>query len=375
MQKNGFAGKISALSLFVSYESNPIINNIRGKNMATISICMIVKNEEAVLARCLESLKGLAEEIVIVDTGSTDATKKIASAYTKNIYDFQWIDDFSAARNFAFSKCTQQYIYTADADEVLDEENRKKWIVLKQNILPEIEIVQMYYVNSTNEKSVYNFQKELRPKLFKRLREFRWIDPIHERVLLQPVVYDSDIEIKHLPQGEHTSRDLAVFAKLIQKGVPLSDTLFVMYARELFKAGKKEDIQNAKQYFLNILQQKALGEKRQMAQCILAKAAREQGDVHSFLKHCVNQIAEGATSEICCELGYYFLQQKEAEEAMSWFENAMAGVSPCMDIACCGEKAMLGIAECFEKMGQTQQSLLWKEKAKQWIPPQSTESF
>ena len=185
--------------------------------MATISICMIVKNEEAVLARCLESLKGLAEEIVIVDTGSIDNTKKIASAYTQKIYDFEWIEDFSAARNFAFSKCTQQYIYTADADEMLNEENRKKFLILKQNILPEIEIVQMYYVNSTNENSVYNFQKELRPKLFKRLREFHWIDPIHERVMLQPVVYDSDIEILHLPQKEHTSRDCAVLAKLVKK--------------------------------------------------------------------------------------------------------------------------------------------------------------
>ena len=338
--------------------------------MATISICMIVKNEEAVLARCLESLKGLAEEIVIVDTGSIDNTKKIASAYTQKIYDFEWIEDFSAARNFAFSKCTQQYIYTADADEMLYEENRKKFLILKQNILPEIEIVQMYYVNSTNENSVYNFQKELRPKLFKRLREFHWIDPIHERVMLQPVVYDSDIEILHLPQKEHTSRDLAVLAKLVQKGTVFSDTLFAMYARELFKAGKKEDFQNAKQYFLNILQEKTLGEKRQMAQCILAKEAREEKDFHSFFKHCVSQIAEGATSEICCELGYYFLEQKEAEEAVSWFENAMVGVSPCMDIACCGEKAMLGMAECFQQMGQQEQSLLWKERAKQWTPPE-----
>ena len=99
---------------------------------------MIVKNEQKVLQRCLESLKGLYEELIIVDTGSTDNTKKIASAYTDKIYDFVWIDDFSAARNFAFSLCTQQYIYTVDADEVLDETNRNKFLILKQNILPEI---------------------------------------------------------------------------------------------------------------------------------------------------------------------------------------------------------------------------------------------
>ena len=69
--------------------------------MATVSVCMIVKNEQKVLQRCLESLKGLYEELIIVDTGSTDNTKNIASAYTNKIYDFVWIDDFSAARNFA----------------------------------------------------------------------------------------------------------------------------------------------------------------------------------------------------------------------------------------------------------------------------------
>ena len=125
--------------------------------MPTISLCMIVKNEQNVLERCLDSLNGLYEELIIVDTGSTDDTKKIASRYTNAVYDFVWIDDFSAARNFAFSCCTQQYIYTVDADEVLDAENRKKFMLLKQNLLPEIEIVQMYYVNVKKQNSVYNF--------------------------------------------------------------------------------------------------------------------------------------------------------------------------------------------------------------------------
>ena len=93
--------------------------------MIEISLCMIVKNEEKVLARCLDSIADLMEEIIIVDTGSTDDTKKIAAKYTEHIYDFEWIDDFSAARNFSFSKATKDYIYVADADEVLDEENRQ----------------------------------------------------------------------------------------------------------------------------------------------------------------------------------------------------------------------------------------------------------
>ena len=72
--------------------------------MITISLCMIVKNEEKVLARCLDSLVSLVDEMVIVDTGSTDRTREIAAGYGARVYEFDWVDDFSAARNFAFSK-------------------------------------------------------------------------------------------------------------------------------------------------------------------------------------------------------------------------------------------------------------------------------
>ena len=105
--------------------------------MASISLCMIVKNEEAVLKRCLDSIADLMDEIIIVDTGSTDRTKEIAADYTSKIYDYRWANDFSAARNFSFSKATMEYIYAADADEVLDEENHMRFLRLKQALLPE----------------------------------------------------------------------------------------------------------------------------------------------------------------------------------------------------------------------------------------------
>ena len=145
----------------------------------TISVCMIVKNEERVLARCLDSLEGLYEELIIVDTGSTDSTKEIAAKYTDKIFDFQWVNDFSAARNYAFSHASMDYIYSADADEVLDEYNREQFRLLKKNLLPEIEIVQMKYGNQLSNGTVYNFDEEYRPKLFKRQRTFVWIEQVH----------------------------------------------------------------------------------------------------------------------------------------------------------------------------------------------------
>jgi glycosyltransferase involved in cell wall biosynthesis len=93
-----------------------------------LSLCMIVKNEERVIDRCLMSVAHLVDEIIIVDTGSTDTTKDIAFKYTPNIYDFEWIGDFSAARNFVASKANGQWILVLDADEYVEEENFKDFI-------------------------------------------------------------------------------------------------------------------------------------------------------------------------------------------------------------------------------------------------------
>ncbi|UYZ34249.1 glycosyltransferase [Clostridium beijerinckii] len=84
-----------------------------------LSLCMIVKNEEEYLEKCLLSAKNIVDEIVIVDTGSTDGTKEIAYKFTSKVYDFEWCNDFSKARNFSISKAINDYILILDADEVI----------------------------------------------------------------------------------------------------------------------------------------------------------------------------------------------------------------------------------------------------------------
>lgn len=85
-----------------------------------ISVCIITKNECDNLNICLERLSSYPVEIVVIDTGSTDNTKQVARKYTGNVYDFEWINDFSAARNFAISKATKDYILMIDTDEFID---------------------------------------------------------------------------------------------------------------------------------------------------------------------------------------------------------------------------------------------------------------
>ena len=77
--------------------------------MITVSLCMIVKNEEEKLAGCLESLKDIADEILIADTGSTDRTIAIAQEYGAKIFSYDWKDDFADARNFIFAKASCEY--------------------------------------------------------------------------------------------------------------------------------------------------------------------------------------------------------------------------------------------------------------------------
>ena len=99
-----------------------------------ISVCLIVKNEEDVIERCLESVKGFSDELIVVDTGSSDKTKEIVRKFTDKLYDFEWIDNFSAARNYAFSKAKCDYLFWLDADDIVMPEDAEKINNLKKLI-------------------------------------------------------------------------------------------------------------------------------------------------------------------------------------------------------------------------------------------------
>ena len=98
----------------------------------TISLCMITKNEETFLEQCLTHVKDIVNEIIIVDTGSTDKTKEIAKDFCKKFaiegkfFDYKWVDDFSAARNEGLRHATKDWILVLDADEVIAKEDLGK---------------------------------------------------------------------------------------------------------------------------------------------------------------------------------------------------------------------------------------------------------
>ena len=141
-----------------------------------VSLCMIVKDEEDFLQASLDSVKSLlgVSDIVIVDTGSTDRTKKIAGKYEANVFDFEWCDDFSAARNFSVDKAINDWIFTLDADEVLHEVNTAELESMinegKTSTVGTIKIVSVHDNASSNISRFFN--KEF----------FKWTGNIHEQI-------------------------------------------------------------------------------------------------------------------------------------------------------------------------------------------------
>lgn len=295
--------------------------------MITVSLCMIVKNEGKILDRCLQSISDLVDEIIIVDTGSDDNTKEIASKYTDLIYDYEWNDNFAEARNFAFSKATKEYIYTADADEVLDSLNRKKFSELKEVLLPEIEIVQMIYLTDMRYNTTENYKRDYRPKLYKRLRNFTWINPIHETVRLEPVVYDSDIEILHMPTSNHSKRDLSIFRNIINKDGDLNNKLHMMYAREVYKSGSDEDLIASRNYFETSLSKPVATKedynKAHESIAVLAKIYELTCDYRgmaSLIKYCLGELSYKDT---CKEIEDMFGDGASLLEVVSYVENTI----------------------------------------------------
>ena len=337
--------------------------------MITISLCMIVKNEEAVLARCLDSLKPLMDEIIIVDTGSTDRTKELAARYTDKIYDFTWQDDFAAARNFAFSKASMEYIYTADADEMLDEENQHRFALLKEAMLSEIEIVQMHYLTQSSFNTVMNSSNEYRPKLYRRLRSFTWIDPIHETVRLDPLVFDSEIEVLHLPQSLHSKRDYKGFLYAYERDGLLSDKLHSMYAKELSISGTDEDYIAAIPVFSHTIASDTAETRRKEAACILAHTYRIQNLYNEFFKLTLKDMVTTPCAEICCELGQYFYDACDYEEAALWYYNAAFETPSILNVHTNGDLPLNGLADCYEKQGLMEQADKYRQQAENYQLP------
>jgi tetratricopeptide (TPR) repeat protein len=166
-----------------------------------VSLTMIVKNEESNIAACLESVRDLVDEIIVVDTGSNDATKSIAAGFGAKVFDFQWVDDFAAARNESLRHATREWIFWMDADDRLDEENRGKLRAFFGQ-LPQANVAyRMKCVSLLNNGTT---TVNIQPRLFRNDPRIRWKCRCHEQI--DSAVLESGGEVRGSDSGSIFNR-------------------------------------------------------------------------------------------------------------------------------------------------------------------------
>jgi glycosyltransferase involved in cell wall biosynthesis len=171
-------------------------------NGVTVSLVMIVRNEERNLADCLAPVASLFDEIVIVDTGSVDDTRRIAGRFTPHVFEFPWCDDFSAARNEALRHATGDWLFWLDADDRLSETDIAKLRSLLHSLGQE---PRAYFMNTAC-SSQYACEGETlitHPRLFRRHADLRWQGRVHEQLRPEPAslgyeLFFSDVLIRHV---------------------------------------------------------------------------------------------------------------------------------------------------------------------------------
>ncbi|MFC5401869.1 glycosyltransferase [Cohnella soli] len=339
--------------------------------MVTVSLCMIVRDEEQVLARCLDSVADLVDEIVIVDTGSVDSTKEIASKYTKRIYDFEWIDDFAAARNTSFSYATMEYVMWLDADDYLKDRDRDKLRELKRTLSDEVDsVVMAYHLLFDGYGNAIAMSR--RNRIVKRSRQFRWYNAVHEYLLVDGNYYLSDIAVSHGRVHTHTTRNLDILERKLERDGELFGRDMLYYANELSDAGK---FREATEHYVRFLDTEAdYFEDSLMACARLAACYHEMKNEDLKLKTLLHSMAyDVPRADFCCSIGQCFADKEQFDKAIYWFKLALTQENPphhfgVLNLICWTWFPHFQLCICYGMTGELELAHAHNEKALAYLP-------
>ena len=333
--------------------------------MITVSLCMIVKNEEDVLARCLDSVSDLVDEIVVVDTGSTDRTREIAAQFTNRVYNFTWVDDFAAARNYAFSLAEKDYCMWLDADDVLLDADRAAFQALKGTLDPDVNVVMAKYNTGFDQDGNVTFSY-FRERLIKNHAGMRWEGAVHEAVTPVGRVIYSEFAVTHRKlRPSDPDRNLRIYENQLTHGVELEPRQQFYYGRELYYHQRYEEAIRVFERFLD----EGWGwvENNIDACCLCAYCYERLDQPGRALQSLLRSFAyDRPRAEVCCELGRWFFQREQFSLAVYWYSLALTclrddsrggfvspdcyGYLPCIQLCVCYSR--LGNLERAEQMNK-----------------------
>jgi glycosyltransferase involved in cell wall biosynthesis len=208
----------------------------------TVAVALIVKNEELTLPRCLASVEGAVDEIVVVDTGSDDRTMEVAAACGARVFDFTWRDDFAAARQFAFDQVTTDWVFWLDADDVvLGADN------IRRDIAAATDDVHAFYWRyvlgrDVNGEPTYTYWRE---RCVRTGGTHRWVGRVHEVLVAHTagaIVRSESVVVEHHPdpaRTSHSGRNLRILDDEYRaQGGKLEPRMLFYLGRELADNGQ-----------------------------------------------------------------------------------------------------------------------------------------
>ena len=249
---------------------SPNMSRPKATSAPQISQCMIVKNEEHNIERALSWGKDIVYEQIVVDTGSTDRTVEIAERMGAKIYHFEWIDDFSAAKNYAIEQATGDWIAFLDADEFFEQEDTERLLehVKKINADPKLrnkhKVIgcSLYNVGDDGETSSVVDQA----RIFQNRKEIRYVGRIHEAIAVYTydvlwvkdikIIHNSSIEMRNaLGKGERNIK--MIRAELADD--PHNIDLKGFLAEALISTQKPENMEEGERLFSQLIEKGAEG--------------------------------------------------------------------------------------------------------------------
>ncbi len=338
----------------------------------TVSLCMIVKDEEEALTRCLESVSGLVEEIVIVDTGSTDKTRDIAAGFTDKVYSFTWIDDFAAARNEAFSHATMDYCMWLDADDVLLESDREAFRTLKETLDPAVSVVMAPYHTGFDQEGRVTFSY-YRERLIKNHAGMRWEGAVHEAITPSGQVVYAEFAVTHRKlRPSDPDRNLQIYEKQLAAGAVLDPRQEFYYGRELYYHRRYAEARAVFERFLS--GGRGWVENNIDACCHCAYCCEQLDEPEKAMEALLRSfLFDRPRAEVCCELGRCFFQQERFSQAAYWYALALTcprddqrGGFVCPD--CYGYLPCIQLCVCCSRLGNQKQAEHFNELAASYKP-------
>jgi len=333
---------------------------------------MIVKNEETVLGRCLESVREAVDEIIVVDTGSTDGTKEVAAAFGGQVYDFLWQDDFSAARNFSFSKANMDYSMWLDADDVMDSVQIKRLVEWKRQADGSADAVMLRYAAGFDEEGQPSFCY-YRERLLRRGFGFRWKGRVHEAIVVSGKIEYLDIAVEHRSQKkEYSRRNLLIYERMRAEGVPFEARDAFYYARELYYHRRYREAVKEFEGFLAMkggFSENRVEACRFCAYCHYALGQEEKA-LQCLLWGLACRVPGG---ELCCDLGKHFLDRSQWEQAAFWFRAALQApqreeAGGFIQKECYGYVPCVQLSVCYDRLGERELALYYHNLAGTYKP-------